>query len=591
VQTYRAPLADFAFLLRDVFDHDGVVAALPPYADAPLETVTAVLEEAAAFTEGVLLPLNRTGDEEGCTYRDGAVRTPAGFRDAYAALAAGGWSGIGVAPERGGAGLPAVVQAAFEEMACSANLAFATYPLLSAGAAAALVAHGSDEQVGRYVPRLASGEWSGTMCLTEAQAGTDLGLLRTRAEPAADGTYRISGTKVFITGGEHDLTDQIVHLVLARLPDAPSGTAGISLFVVPKLWPAGGAAATRNGVTCGSIEHKMGIRGSATCVLHFEDAVAELVGAPNAGMAQMFTMMNRARLGVGIQGVGIGEVAYQSAVAYARERLQGRAPGRTHRDGDGADPIIAHPDVRRALLRMRALNEAGRALATWLAVELDVARHHPDAARREAAGDLVALLTPVVKAACTDNGFEAANLAIAVHGGAGYITESGVEQLARDARVSQIYEGTNGVQALDLVGRKLPMHHGRLLRRFFHPASQCAAGPHTAELRGLAEPVSEALAHLQETTVWLLAAGRDREQAAAAATDYLRLFALTVFGDLWLRMAVACVESGRVDPGFATTKLATAGFYADRVLPEAAGLARAVRSGKASITAVAEDAF
>jgi hypothetical protein len=321
----------------------------------------------------------------------------------------------------------------------------------------------------------------------------------------------------------------------------------------------------------------MGIRGSATCVLHFEDAVGELVGPAHAGMAQMFTMMNRARLGVGIQGVGIGEVAYQSAVAYARERLQGHAPGRPH--GDGADPIIAHPDVRRALLRMRALTEAGRALALWLAVELDVSHHHPDPGRRQAADDLVALLTPVVKAACTDNGFEAANLAIGVHGGAGYITESGVEQLARDARISQIYEGTNGVQALDLVGRKLGMHHGRLLRRFFHPAAARAAGPHPAELRGLAGPVAEALAHLQETTVWLMGAGRDREQAAAAATDYLRLFALTAFGDL----AAGAEFGGR--------KLATARFFCDRVLPETAGLARAVRAGKESITSIGDDAF
>jgi 3-(methylsulfanyl)propanoyl-CoA dehydrogenase len=585
MQTYRAPLADYAFLLRDVLDHDGTVASLPPFADAPLETVLAVLEEAGGFAERVLLPLNRVGDEQGCAFADGAVRTPDGFRDAYAALRQGGWSGIGVAPERGGAGLPAVVQAGFEEMACSANLAFATYPLLSAGAAAALAAHASPEQAERFVPRLASGEWSGTMCLTEPQAGTDLGLLQTRAEPAQDGGYRITGTKVFITGGDHDLTEQIVHLVLARLPDGPAGTAGISLFVVPKLTADG----ARNGVTCGSIEHKMGIRGSATCVLHFEAAAGELVGPAHAGMAQMFTMMNRARLGVGIQGVGIAEVAYQTAVAYARQRLQGRAPGRPHPDGAGADPIIAHPDVRRALLRMRALTEAGRALATWIAVELDVSHHHPDPVRREAADDLVALLTPIVKAACTDNGFEAANLAIAVHGGAGYITESGVEQLARDARISQIYEGTNGVQALDLVGRKLPMHHGRLLRRFFHPASARLESP-PADLVDVAAAAGEALAHLRETTIWL-AASRDREQAAAAATDYLRLFALTVFGDLWLRMAGACVASSQVEAGFAERKLATARFYAERILPEAGALARAVRSGKASITAIADDAF
>ena len=416
---------------------------------------------------------------EGCTYADGAVRTPAGFRDAYAAFAAGGWSGIGVAPERGGTGLPAVVQAAFEEMACSANLAFATYPLLSAGAAAALVAHASADQVDRYVPRLASGEWSGTMCLTEPQAGTDLGLLRTRAEAAADGTHRITGTKVFITGGEHDLTDQIVHLVLARLPDAPPGTAGISLFVVPKLRPR--RRPKRRHVR----------------IDRAQDGHPRLgdLRAPLRGRRRRARRRAQRRHGADVHddeprppGRRHPGRRHRRGRLPVRRRLCARAPAgpraRAGRTGGGADPIIAHPDVRRALLRMRALTEAGRALAIWLAVELDVAHHHPDPARREAADDLVALLTPVVKAACTDNGFEAANLAIGVHGGAGYITESGVEQLARDARISQIYEGTNGVQALDLVGRKLPMHHGRLLRRFFHPAAARVAAPPPAELAG-----------------------------------------------------------------------------------------------------------
>jgi 3-(methylsulfanyl)propanoyl-CoA dehydrogenase len=350
VQTYAAPLADFRFLLEGVFDYPGRVASLPGFEEATLDTALAVLEQAAGFSQSVLLPLNPVGDREGCTFHDGAVTTPAGFRDAHRALVEGGWCGVAIAAEHGGSGLPEVLSVAFEEMACSANLAFATYGLLTAGAANALAAHGSPEQIARYVPRLASGEWSATMCLTEPQAGTDLGLLTTRAEPDGEGGYRVTGTKIFITAGEHDLTDQIVHLVLARLPDAPAGTRGISLFIVPKLaLSADGRPGGRNGVVCGSIEHKMGIRGSATCVLHFDGAAAELVGEPHAGMAQMFTMMNRARLGVGVQGVGIGEIAYQSALAYARERRQGRAGGR--REG-AADPIVVHPDVRRALDRM-----------------------------------------------------------------------------------------------------------------------------------------------------------------------------------------------------------------------------------------------
>jgi 3-(methylsulfanyl)propanoyl-CoA dehydrogenase len=588
VQTYTAPLADFRFLFEDVFDYSQQIATLPGYEEATLDTALAVIAEAAVFSESVLLPLNTVGDREGCHFDAGQVSTPTGFRDAHAKLAAGGWCGVAISADHGGSGLPEVLSVAFEEMACSANLAFATYPLLTAGAATALCAHASDEQIDRYVPRLACGEWSGTMCLTEPQAGTDLGLITTRATPGADGGHRISGTKIFITAGDHDMTEQIVHLVLARLPDAPQGTAGISLFIVPKRRVgADGQPGERNGVECASIEHKMGIRGSATCMLVFDDAVGELVGAPHTGMAQMFTMMNRARLGVGVQGVGMGEIAYQSALSYARERRQGRAPGKPR--GSDADPIIVHADVRRALLRMRSLTEAGRALAIWLATEMDISHHHPDAARRQAADDLVALLTPIMKAACTDNGAEAAGLAVGVYGGHGYITESGVEQLARDARISQIYEGTNGVQALDLAGRKLALHQGRLARRVFHLIDAQLAADHPPEVGEFVDGLQAAFARLQDTTIWLVESGlADREEIAAGATDYLRLFALTVFASLWLRMAEASLASPQVTPGFREQKLAAGRFFVRRILPETAGLAEIVQSGKAMIAPIGE---
>ena len=582
MQSYRAPLQDFAFVLDRVLGYERLTASLPGYEEAGLATALDVIAQAAELGETVLLPLNAVGDREGCRLVDGVVTTPSGFRDAYQAMVDGGWCGLALDADVGGSGLPEVLAVCFEEIICSSNLAFATYPLLTAGAAATLCAHASQEQTTRYVPRLATGEWSGTMCLTEPQAGTDLGLLTTRAEPDGNGGYRVTGTKIFITAGEHDLTEQIVHLVLARLPEAPVGTAGISLFIVPRLMVGeDGEPGARNAVSCGSIEHKMGIKGSATCVLNFDGASAELVGEPHTGMAQMFTMMNRARLGVGVQGIGIGEIAYQSALAYARERRQGRAPGTPRGQ---ADPIIVHADVRRVLLRMRALTEGGRALALWVGAEMDVARHHPDPERRQEADDLVALLTPVIKAACTDNGAEAANLAIGVYGGHGYIAESGVEQLARDARISQIYEGTNGVQALDLVGRKLPMHQGRLLRRFFHRIDAQLGNDPIAGAEEIHEQLVAAFRRLQDTTLWLAEAGlRDPEEGAAAATDYLRMFSLVVFGSLWLRMAQECLGDEAPDPAFCEQKLATARFFARRILPETAALAEVITSGKAAI--------
>src|SRR6266404_4451751 len=474
--TYKAPLRDYRFVLDELLEV-GQLTSLPGYADATPEIFAAVLEEGGKVCEEVLFPLNRSGDEEGCTYENGAVRTPKGFKEAYKTFREGGWTSLGCDPEYGGQGLPHTLNFCLDEMICSANFSFGMYPGLSSGAYRALHMHGSDEQKRRHLPRLVDGTWSGTMCLTEPQCGTDLGLIRTRAQPDGNDAYKITGTKIFISAGEHDLTDNILHLVLARLPDAPAGIKGISLFLVPKfLVDAAGAPGASNGVRCGSIEHKMGIKASSTCVMNFDEAEGHLVGQPHAGMRAMFTMMNAARLGVAVQGLGLGETAYQSARFYSGDRLQGRALTGAAAPDKPADPLIVHPDIRRMLLTIKAQTEAARALACWIGFHLDVAEKHPDAAEREAAEDLVALMTPVLKSALTDGGFDAANLGVQIMGGHGYIREHGMEQLVRDSRIAQIYEGANGIQALDLVGRKLPMRTGRLLRRFFHPVDNFIAG-------------------------------------------------------------------------------------------------------------------
>ena len=473
---YRAPLRDMRFVLHELLAGEPVTA-LPGCEDATPELIDSVLEQAARLAESELAPLNRSGDEEGCSYENGVVRTPRGFQAAYAAFRAGGWTGVAAAPEWGGQGLPRLVNVVLNEMFSSANFSFATYPGLSQGAYDALARHAEERLQAIFLPRLVDGSWSGTMCLTEPQCGTDLGLIRTRAVPSGDGTFRVGGTKIFISAGEHDLTENIVHLVLAKLPDAPAGTRGISLFVVPKFLPVDGAdgwrSGERNGVRCAGIEHKMGIRASSTCTMQFEDAVGWLVGGPHQGMAAMFTMMNAARLAVGIQGLAAAEAAYQEARAYALERHQGRSPAGPYCPDEPADPIIVHPDVRRNLLTIKAFVEGARALAYWVGLQLDRAERHPDPAERQAADDLAALMTPIVKGFLTDHGFAATNLAMQVFGGHGYIRETGVEQYVRDARIAQIYEGANGIQALDLVGRKLGQHTGRLLRRFFHPVADC----------------------------------------------------------------------------------------------------------------------
>ncbi len=589
---YQAPLRDLRFVLHELLQIERL-SDLPALAAGTRDSVDAVLEAAARFCERELLPLNAPGDGAGCRFEAGQVRTPEGFPAAYERFCAAGWPGLACDPAHGGQGLPETVNLALVEMVCSTNLAFGTYPALSHAAYLLLAAYGDEALRARYLPPLVEGRWAGTMCLTEPQCGTDLGLIRTRARPAPDATYRLTGAKIFISAGEHDLTENIVHLVLARLPDAPPGSRGLSLFVVPKFLPrADGAPGSRNGVVCGGIEAKMGLHASATCQLQFEEAVGWLLGEPNQGLRAMFTMMNVARLAVGIQGLGLAETALQGALAYASERRQGHALDRPGRPEAAADPIIVHADVRRMLLRMRAFTEGARALILWVGQELDLSRHHADAERRREADDLVQLMTPIIKAFLTDEGFSAVNLGLQVFGGHGYIREHGMEQLVRDARIGQLYEGTNGIQALDLVGRKLATGYGRLLRRFFHPATAfLEAHRDQPAMEELLRPFGAALGLLQEVTALLAdRASRDQLEGSAAASDYLRLFGLVALGYMWVRMAErALAGQSDADDGFHAAKLATARFYLRRVLPETTGLALAIRSGAATI--MAPDAF
>jgi butyryl-CoA dehydrogenase len=591
---WKAPLREYRFVLHEVFGVEEI-SALPGYEEASPEIFDTVLEEAGKFCEEVLLPLNRSGDEEGVHFENGQVITPKGFKEAYAQFVEGGWISLAAAPEWGGQGLPKLLHFFVEEMICSTNHAFGMYPGLANGAYEAIRQHASDELKQRYLPKLVTGEWLGTMNLTEPQCGTDLGLIRSKAEPRGDGSYGITGTKIFISAGEHDLTENIIHLVLARLPDAPEGIRGISLFVVPKvLIDEATGAKTRNGVSCGSVEHKMGIHASATCVMNYEDAQGWLVGEPHKGMRAMFTMMNAARLGVGIQGLGHAETAYQSAAAYAAERLQGRALSGAKYPDRPADPLLVHPDVRRMLLTIRAYTEGGRALAAWVGKELDISHTHPDAERRAQAEDFVQLMTPIVKALLTDSGFDSAVMAQQVLGGHGYIREWGMEQIVRDARITQIYEGTNGIQALDLVGRKLGLGMGRLLRRFFHPVAayltEAAKNPALAEL---ALPALKTFGRLQQVTALVAQKGMaDPVEAGAAASDYLRLFAHTALGYLWTRMAeVALPKVESEDGAFYRAKLATARFYMARVHPAATAHALAIQAGAKSVMEMEEAAF
>ena len=579
--TYAAPLRDMRFVLNELAGA-ATLRALPGCEELGPDLIDPVLEEAAKFCTEVLLPLNQSGDSEGCTLANGAVRTPQGFREAYDGFRAGGWTALAADPQWGGQGLPKSIGALVEEMICSANLAFGMYPGLSHGAYMAIAKHGSADQQALYLPKLASGEWSGTMCLTEPQCGTDLGLIRTRAAPEPDGSFRITGGKIFISAGEHDLAENIIHLVLAKLPDAPPGTRGISLFVVPKFLPtAAGRPGARNAVTCTGLEHKMGIKASATCAMAFDGATGWLVGRPHRGLAAMFTMMNEARLGVGVPGLGIAEVAYQNAVAYARDRLQGRGLDGAAAPDKPADPILVHPDIRRMLLTMRAMTEGCRALAALVAQAHDVGQRHPDAAARQAADDYVQLMTPIIKALFTDTGWEAAGLGMQVWGGHGYIRDNGMEQFARDARITQIYEGTNGIQALDLVGRKLGTHAGRYLRSFFHPAlAFIEAQSEVPAMEPFLLPLSKAFGRLQQVTAEVARRGlSDPFEAGAAASDYLRLFGLTALAFAWARMAEIALRQGPEPEGFYKAKLATARFFMQRILPETSSLAAKCLAG------------
>lgn len=589
---YKAPLRDMQYVLYELFDGESLTA-LPGYEEFSRDTVEAVLEEAAKLCENVLQPLNRSGDEEGCSFENGVVRTPKGFIEAYQAFREGGWTGIACTPDFGGQGFPAAVNTLVEEMICSANLSFGMYPGLSHGAYVAMEAFGAEELKAKYLPKLVEGVWSGTMCLTEPHCGTDLGLLRTRALPNDDGSFRITGTKIFISAGEHDLTENILHLVLARLPDAPKGVKGISLFLVPKFFVGeDGSLGARNGVACGSIEHKMGIKASATCVMNFDDATGWLIGEPHRGMQAMFAMMNAERLAVGVQGLGLAEASYQGAATYARERLQGRSLSGVKHPDKPADPLVVHPDIRRMLLTQRAYIEGSRALAAWAATELDIAKHADDAARKLEAEDFVAFITPVVKALLTDLGFETTNLGVQVYGGHGFIRENGMEQFVRDCRIAQIYEGANGVQALDLVGRKMPAHAGRYLRRFFHPVANYLAvqkaNPALAEFVG---PLEKAFVRLQQSTTLIAQKGMSRpDEAGAAASEYLRLLGLVALGYLWTRMAEVSLPKADSDP-FHKAKVQTARFYMERILPQTGSLALQIAAGAKTMMEFEEAAF
>lgn len=595
MQVYKAPIRDMRFVLAEMLDVEEFKAL--GFEDVNEELVDTILEEGGKFCEEVLLPLNASGDAEGCHYENGVVRTPKGFQEAYKAFCDAGWAAISADPAYGGQGLPESIAQTLAEMICSTNMAFGLYQGLTHGAYVALMAHASDELKQRFLPNMVEGKWSGTMCLTEAHCGTDLGLLRTKAIPNEDGSYAVTGSKIFISAGEHDLTENIIHLVLARLPDAPPGIKGISLFLVPKLLPTeDGRPGARNGVVCAGIEHKMGIKASATCQINFEQSKGWLVGKPHKGMQAMFAMMNKERLGVGIQGLGLAETAYQSAVAYAKERLQGRSLSGIKHPEKPADPIIVHPDVRRNLMRIRAETEGCRALSAWVARALDRAEHANDPKVKQEAEDFCALMTPVVKAFFTDLGFENANRGMQVFGGHGYIRDHGVEQLVRDARIAMIYEGTNGIQALDLVGRKLSAHAGRYLRSFFHPVSEfIEANKEDPAIGEHVKSLAKAFGALQLATATIAQKGlRDAEEAGAAASDYLRLFGVVALGYLWAKaekIATSKLPQANGDAAFYKGKIATAQFYFDRVLPEAGGLFAAIKSGKSAMMALPEEAF
>jgi len=595
--TYTAPARDTRFIVNEVLKLESY-GNLPGFEGASADMIDAVIEEAGKFTSEVVGPLNAPGDQQGCTrHPDGSVTTPDGFKQAYDQFREAGWGTLSAPIEFGGQGLPHVLGFAVEEFLCSANMAFAMYPGLTNGAIGAILAKASPELQQRYVPKMVSGEWTGTMNLTEPHAGTDLGLIRTRAVPQADGSYAITGTKIFISAGEHDLTENIIHLVLAKTPDAPESSKGISLFIVPKfLVNDDGTLGDRNAVSCGSIEKKMGIHGNATCVLNYDGATGWLVGEENKGLAAMFIMMNAARLGVGLQGLSQAEVAFQNAATYARERRQGRALTGPADAAEKADPLLVHPDIRRMLMDAKAFTEGMRALALWGGLLADLALHAESEEERQSADDLLGLLTPVIKGYGTDKGFETAVNMQQVWGGHGYIVENGMEQFVRDARIAMIYEGANGVQAMDLVGRKLPANMGRAIQTFFALVDgECAAAKDDPNLADLAARLEKANGELKAASMWFVQNAMTKpENGGAGAYHYMHMAGIVALGLMWLRMAKVASETlanQAGDEAFYEAKLITARYFGERFTPDAGALRRKIEAGSEALMALSPDMF
>jgi len=598
--SYTAPVRDMQFILRELLKIDRYNDVLAGFADATPDTIAAILDGAAQVSQEVLQPLNKVGDREGCRLENGKVTTPTGFKEAYKTFVEGGWTGLIGDPEHGGQGLPYVLGLAVNEMMSSANMAFSMYPGLTSGAMEAIEIGGTDAQKHLYLPRMVSGEWTGTMNLTEPHCGTDLGLLRTKAEPQSDGTYRVTGTKIFISAGEHDLAENIIHLVLAKIPGGPEGVKGISLFIVPKfLVNPDGSLGDRNAVSCGSIEEKMGIHGNSTCVMNYDGAVGYLIGEEHKGLRTMFIMMNAARLGVAVQGLSQAEVAYQNAVAYCKDRVQGRSLRGVKFPDKPADPIIVHPDIRRMLMTARVFQEGARALAYWAGLQVDIIRKHPDPETRRKAEDLLGLLTPVMKAYFTDMGFSATNLCLQCFGGHGYIAEWGMEQFVRDARIAQIYEGANGIQALDLIGRKLPANKGRAIQFFFALVGGfCEKYEDNAALSPFIKPLTEALERLVEATQWLMQhAISNPDNGGAVSMDYLYMMALVTLGYQWAQVARICEnqlsnpDDDSFDRPFYQNKLVCAEFFMEKVLPETMAHLAKIQAGADSLMTLRAEEF